>query len=44
VFIRDKTAVNTIHIHPKADKAIKGSVGAPMPGSVIDIRVKVGDK
>ncbi len=44
VFIRDKTAVKTMHIHPKADKAIKGSVGAPMPGSVIDIRVKVGDK
>lgn len=44
VFIRDKTAAKTMHIHPKADKSVKGSVGAPMPGSVIDLRVKVGDK
>ena len=44
VFIRDKTAVKEMHIHPKADKSVRGSVGAPMPGSVIDVRVKKGDR
>ena len=33
-----------MHIHPKASKNDKGQVGAPMPGTVMEIRVKVGDK
>lgn len=33
-----------MHIHPKAAKNDKSQVGAPMPGSVMEVRVKVGDK
>uniref|UniRef100_A0A182YI47 Pyruvate carboxylase n=1 Tax=Anopheles stephensi TaxID=30069 RepID=A0A182YI47_ANOST len=43
VLIRDKEAVKELHIHPKATKGNKNEVGAPMPGSVIEIKVKVGD-
>lgn len=32
-----------LHVHPKATKGDKNQLGAPMPGEVIDIRVKVGD-
>lgn len=30
--------------NPKAVKGDKGSVGAPMPGKVINVRVKEGEK
>ncbi len=33
-----------ISFHPKAKKGNIGSVGAPMPGEVIQIKVKAGDK
>lgn len=44
VFIKDKEARKELHIHPKAEKGNKKQVGAPMPGTVIDVRVKPGEK
>lgn len=44
VMIKDTEASKVLHTHPKALKSVKGSVGAPMPGEVVDIKVKEGDK
>lgn len=30
-----------MHFHPKARAGIKGSVGSPMPGDVLEVKVKV---
>lgn len=40
VMVEDKSVTKTLERHPKADKGVKGSVGAPMPGKVVGIRVK----
>ncbi|GBP43563.1 Pyruvate carboxylase, mitochondrial [Eumeta japonica] len=44
VFIRDENASKELKIHPKAVKGDKSQVGAPMPGTVLSVKVKEGDK
>uniref|UniRef100_A0A915J9J3 Lipoyl-binding domain-containing protein n=1 Tax=Romanomermis culicivorax TaxID=13658 RepID=A0A915J9J3_ROMCU len=44
VFVKDNEATKSLVQHPKADPAKKGSIGAPMPGEVLEIKVKEGDK
>lgn len=44
VLIQDNEAQKEIRVHPKADSADKQSVGSPMNGTVLDVRVQVGDK
>lgn len=44
VFVKDKSMSEDIVVQPKADKDVKGSVGAPMPGTVIDVKVKEGQE
>lgn len=43
LFIKDKSVQKDLKIQPKAVKGQKGSIGAPMPGTIIDIKVKEGD-
>ncbi len=43
LFVKDKSVAKDIKFHPKAIQGQKGSIGAPMPGTVIDIKAKVGD-
>ncbi|KAG0427603.1 hypothetical protein HPB47_025355, partial [Ixodes persulcatus] len=44
VFVKDLNMSEDIVVQPKADKNNRGSVGAPMPGTVIDVKVKEGQE
>ena len=43
LMIQDKSATKNSKSHPKAVKSSKGSIGAPMPGTVVEVKVKIGD-
>jgi len=42
--IPDQQAGATVVVRERANKLEPGSIGAPMPGVVVDLRVKLGDK
>nr|XP_040038034.1 pyruvate carboxylase, mitochondrial [Gasterosteus aculeatus aculeatus]XP_040038035.1 pyruvate carboxylase, mitochondrial [Gasterosteus aculeatus aculeatus] len=44
VLVKDTVAMKEMKFHPKAQKSIKGQVGAPMPGKVLEVKVEVGAK
>ncbi|KAK6035629.1 carboxylase domain protein [Cooperia oncophora] len=44
IFLQDKEASKEIITRPKALPGVRGSIGAPMPGEILELKVKEGDK
>ncbi|KHJ85656.1 carboxylase domain protein [Oesophagostomum dentatum] len=44
IFIQDKEASKKIVTRAKALPGVRGSIGAPMPGEILELKVKEGDK
>ncbi|XGW03860.1 hypothetical protein V3C99_015200 [Haemonchus contortus] len=44
LFVKDKEASKETASRPKALAGVKGSVSAPMPGEILELKVKEGDK
>lgn len=42
--VKDTEASKDLIIRPKALTGVKGSIGAPMPGEILEISVKEGQK
>uniref|UniRef100_A0A9J8CH58 Pyruvate carboxylase n=1 Tax=Cyprinus carpio carpio TaxID=630221 RepID=A0A9J8CH58_CYPCA len=44
VLVKDTVAMKEMHFHPKALKDVRGQIGAPMPGKVVEVKVKQGQQ
>lgn len=44
LFVQDREASKDIVVRPKALSGVRGSIGAPMPGEILELKVKEGDK
>ncbi|KAK0411400.1 hypothetical protein QR680_005636 [Steinernema hermaphroditum] len=44
IFVQDKEASKDIVVRPKALPGVRGSIGSPMPGEVLEVKVKEDDK
>lgn len=44
IFVQDKEASKDMVIRPKALSGVRGSIGAPMPGDILELKIKEGDK
>uniref|UniRef100_A0A9J8ALW0 pyruvate carboxylase n=1 Tax=Cyprinus carpio carpio TaxID=630221 RepID=A0A9J8ALW0_CYPCA len=44
VLVKDTMAMKEMHFHPKALKDVRGQIGAPMPGKVVEVKVKQGQQ
>lgn len=44
LYVQDREASKDIFVRPKALAGVRGSIGAPMPGEILELKVKEGDK
>lgn len=44
MFVTDREASKSIVVWQKALPGVRGSIGAPMPGDILELKVKKGDR